>query len=193
MGLMTRTIYRKQWFMLMDLSTASQWAEVIGLVTILGAAIYSWFQINELKKSREGVASLSLAELFQDTEFSHGGILIFRQPDDLKSIEEMEAFHGSDWPKVFTVLTTWESIGVLMHEGHLDWQIVHKLYSGSIIRSWEKTEKIIYTIREATGIESAFEWVQWIAERMIEFNEQYNNEPAQFAYKDWRPTLRKAP
>ena len=56
---MTRTIYRKQWFVLMDLSTASQWAEVIGLVTILGAAIYSWFQINELKKSREGVASLS--------------------------------------------------------------------------------------------------------------------------------------
>ena len=78
----------------MDLSTASQWAEVIGLVTILGAAIYSWYQINELKKSREAVASLSLAELFQDTEFSHGCILIFRQPDSLESIEEMEAFHG---------------------------------------------------------------------------------------------------
>ena len=61
----------------MNLSTASQWAEVIGLVTILGAAIYSWYQINELKKSREAVASLSLAELFQDTEFSHGCILIF--------------------------------------------------------------------------------------------------------------------
>ena len=175
----------------MDLSTASQWAEVIGLVTILGAAIYSWYQINELKKSREAVASLSLAELFQDTEFSHGCILIFRQPDSLESIEEMEAFHGEDWPKVFTVLTTWESIGVLMHEGHLDWRIVHKLYSGSIIRSWEKTEKIIYTIREATGIESAFEWVQWIAERMIEFNNEHVDEPAQYAYKDWRPMLRK--
>ena len=42
--LMTRTIYRKPWFVPMDLSTASQWAEVIGLATILGAAIYSWFQ-----------------------------------------------------------------------------------------------------------------------------------------------------
>jgi hypothetical protein len=104
----------------------------------------------------------------------------------------MEEFHGPDWPKVFTVLTTWESIGVLMHEGHLDWHIVHKLYSGSIIRSWEKTENIIYTIREATGIESAFEWVQWIAERMIEFNEEYNDEPAQYAYKDWRPIPRKS-
>ena len=55
----------------MDLSTASQWAEVIGLVTILGAAIYSWYQINELKKSREAVASLSLAELFQDLSLIH--------------------------------------------------------------------------------------------------------------------------
>jgi len=175
----------------MDLSTASQLAEVIGLITILGAAIYSWFQINELKRSREGVASLSLAELFQDTEFSHGCILIFRQPDHLESIEEMEEFHGEDWPKVFTVLTTWESIGVLMHQGNLDWHIVHKLFSGSIIRSWEKTEKIIYTIRKATGIESAFEWVQWLAERMIEFNKEFPEKPAQHAYKDWRPSLKK--
>ena len=28
----------------MELSSAAQWAEVIGLITILGAAIYSWFQ-----------------------------------------------------------------------------------------------------------------------------------------------------
>ena len=105
----------------------------------------------------------------------------------------MDELHGPYWPKVFTGLTNWESICVLMHEGHLDWYIVHKLYSGSIIRSWEKTEKIIYTIREATGIESASEWVQLIAERMIEFNAEFNNEPAQHAYKDWRPAPRKLP
>ena len=29
----------------MNLDTAAAWAEVLGLVTILGAAIYSWYQI----------------------------------------------------------------------------------------------------------------------------------------------------
>ena len=31
----------------MDLEIAAAWAEVFGLVTILGAAIYSWYQIRE--------------------------------------------------------------------------------------------------------------------------------------------------
>ena len=48
----------------MELAVASQWAEIIGLITILSAAIYSWFQIKELKKVRQSAAALSLAELF---------------------------------------------------------------------------------------------------------------------------------
>ena len=31
----------------MDLEIVAAWAEVFGLVTILGAAIYSWYQIRE--------------------------------------------------------------------------------------------------------------------------------------------------
>ena len=52
----------------MELSSAAQWAEVIGLITILGAAIYSWFQIKELKESRRSAATLSLANLFQSKD-----------------------------------------------------------------------------------------------------------------------------
>ena len=38
---------------MMDLQTAAAWAEVFGLVTILGAAIYSFYQIRELRRSRD--------------------------------------------------------------------------------------------------------------------------------------------
>jgi len=40
-------------YVFMDLQTAASWAEILGLVTILGAAIYSWFQIRELRRSRD--------------------------------------------------------------------------------------------------------------------------------------------
>jgi hypothetical protein len=56
----------------MYLASASQWAEILGLVTILDAAIYSWFQIRELQRSRQSAAALSLAELFQSADFSCG-------------------------------------------------------------------------------------------------------------------------
>ena len=49
----------------MNLETMSQWAEVIGVVTIFGAAVYSWFQIKELRNDRKADASLRLAKLWQ--------------------------------------------------------------------------------------------------------------------------------
>ncbi|MGB2393511.1 MAG: hypothetical protein ACPICH_05260, partial [Poseidonia sp.] len=81
----------------MDLSTAAQWAEIIGLVTILGAAIYSYFQINEMKKVREGAASLSLAELLQSADFAAGIIQVIEQPDDLDNWEKFKEYHGERW------------------------------------------------------------------------------------------------
>ena len=80
----------------MDLASASQWAEVLGLITILGAAIYSWVTINEIKKDRNAAASLKLSELWQNTEFAHGSISIWMQPDDLKTFKELEEFHGEN-------------------------------------------------------------------------------------------------
>jgi len=49
----------------MNLDTAAAWAEVLGLVTILGAAIYSWYQIKELRRSRDSATAMNLAANFQ--------------------------------------------------------------------------------------------------------------------------------
>ena len=56
----------------MDLDTAASYAEILGLVTILGAAIYSWFQIKELRRSRDSTTAMSLAANFQDEDFVVG-------------------------------------------------------------------------------------------------------------------------
>ena len=49
----------------MDLQTNS-------LVTILGAAIYSWFQIRELRRSRDSTTAMNLAANFQSQDFVVG-------------------------------------------------------------------------------------------------------------------------
>ena len=56
----------------MNLDTAAAWAEVFGLVTILGAAIYSWYQIKELRRSRDSTTAMSLASNFQNEDFVVG-------------------------------------------------------------------------------------------------------------------------
>ena len=45
----------------MNLDTLASYAEIIGLITILGAAVYSWFQIgNHLLVNRLGTDALIL-------------------------------------------------------------------------------------------------------------------------------------
>jgi len=48
----------------MELSTAPQWTDVIGLITIISAAIYSWIQIREIKKTKKNAAALGIPNLF---------------------------------------------------------------------------------------------------------------------------------
>ena len=109
--------------------------------TIFGAAIYSWLTINEIKKDRKASSSLKLSELWQNKDFSHGSISIWMQPDDLKTFAELEEFHGEDYPKVFTVLLTWESIAITLHDGHFDFDVVLKTILPMITILGRKTGK----------------------------------------------------
>jgi hypothetical protein len=40
--------------------------------------------------------------------------------------------------------------------------------------------------REQSGVESDFEWFQWLAERIMESDEGKKPQPAHIAYKDWQ-------
>ncbi|RJU97678.1 MAG: hypothetical protein DWC00_00830, partial [Candidatus Poseidoniales archaeon] len=123
----------------MNLDTAAAWAEVFGLVTILGAAIYSWYQIKELRRSRDSTTAMSLASNFQNEDFVVGLTAImnmnfdvskFTPGDSEENFKVFRAHFGDDWPKVMTVLTTWESIGVLIHRGDMDFHAFYDLFSG---------------------------------------------------------------
>ena len=44
----------------MDLEVASQYAEVFGVLTIIGAVIFSWYQIRQLKQDRKSAAAFQI-------------------------------------------------------------------------------------------------------------------------------------
>ena len=100
----------------MDLDTAASYAEILGLVTILGAAIYSWFQIKELRRSRDSTTAMNLAANFQDEDFVVGLTAImnmdfdaseYKHGDQKANVAAFKQHCGEDWPKVMRVLTTW--------------------------------------------------------------------------------------
>lgn len=183
----------------MNLETAASLAEVLGLVTILGAAIYSWYQIKELRRSRDSSTAMNLAANFQNEDFVIGLTAIMNMKFDMNKFEpgaqeaNFEAFSdhfGEDWPKVMTVLTTWESVGVLVHRGDLDFHALYDLFSGVIIKTYETFSFYFDPIREEEGNKD-MEWFIWLADRVIEYErEGSGTAPAHLAFKDWRPKKR---
>ena len=185
---------------MMNLDTAAAWAEVFGLVTILGAAIYSWYQIRELRRSRDSTTAMSLAANFQSEDFVIGLTSImnikfdpskFEYGDDEKNYMNLREHFGDDWPKVMTLLTTWESIGVLIHRGDMDFHVFYDLFSGVLLKSYNAFAFYLDPIRDDPANKD-LEWMIWLVDRVIEYeNSGSGTKAAWYEFKDWVPPLRK--
>ncbi len=174
----------------MNLDTAANIADVISLVTILGAAIYSWYQIKEMRASRESQGALVLSEHLQNPDFIKGILAMSTQPD-LTLTEEYKQHHGEDWIHVVTLATTWETLGALVHRGDLDFHLVYDIYGGLIVFSHDKMKPWIETERRLYG-ETRLEWFTWLSDRIFQYNELNDNnlKPAHIEYENWKPPIK---
>lgn len=184
---------------IMDLDSAAAYAEIFGLVTILGAAIYSWFQIKELRRSRDSVTAMNLAANFQNQDFVIGINAImnvnldqskFTPGDEQENFKQFRESFGEDWPRVMTVFTTWESVGVLIHRGDMDFHAFYDLFSGVVIKAYKSFEFFLGPIRE-DETDKNLEWFIWLADRIIEFEKDGSGTPpAHIAFTKWKPKKR---
>tara|TARA_B100001175_G_scaffold296784_1_gene285982 strand:- start:382 stop:867 length:486 start_codon:yes stop_codon:yes gene_type:complete len=146
----------------MDLETAASFAEIISLVTILGAAVYSWYQIREMKANRDSTAALVLSEHFHRPEWVAGVVELVYQPKDIDTLEKFKEYHGQRWPDLMAVMTTWESMGALVHRGDLDFHLVYDMYSGLILSTHEICQSLIEGERDRFD-NTRLEWFTWLA------------------------------
>ena len=175
----------------MDLETAASFAEIISLVTILGAAVYSWYQIREMKANRDSTAALVLSEHFHRPEWVAGVVELVYQPKDIDTLEKFKEYHGQRWPDLMAVMTTWESMGALVHRGDLDFHLVYDMYSGLILSTHEICQSLIEGERDRFD-DTRLEWFTWLAGRIREFKDsQRAPEAAYLEHQDWNPPVRK--
>ena len=64
--------------------------------------------------------------------------------------------------------------------------LVDDFFSGPISISWRKLSRYVFEQRAVLDRETAFEWFQWLAERMIEREKQTPPTPAHIAHRDWK-------
>src|SRR6476620_4655055 len=116
----------------MDLGTA---ANVASALAVTAGLVFAADQVRQFRRAQEREASLELLRSFQTIEFAEALLIVFEMPAG-PSKAEVEVHVGDRMPILYALLTTWESLGVLVFRGQVRLALVDDFFSGPILISW---------------------------------------------------------
>lgn len=165
----------------MSVEVVLQAVETLAVIAAVGFAIV---QLRQYRRDRSGDAAMELLHSFQTADFARALCLVYAMPDGL-SKEEIETRCGDDFHLVYALMTTWESLGILVHRGELKLDVVDDFFSGPVRISWMKLRAQVEGEREQLGRETIGEWFQWLAERLEQRELGMPPVPAHVAHAEW--------
>jgi hypothetical protein len=165
----------------MPIEIALQALETAAVMTGIGFAIV---QVRQYRRDRRRAAAIELLHSFQTPAFAEALNIVYNLPDGL-SREALETRLQGRFHIIYALMTTWESLGILVHMGEVDIDLVEDFFSGPILISWRKLQGHVHGERTATGRETIEEWFQWLAERLQERESAKPAQPAHIEFRNW--------
>jgi hypothetical protein len=167
----------------MDVSTI---ANLINASAVTAGVIFAAVQIRQYGRRRQRDAMIELVRSFQNPSFASAFRKLITLPDNATKAQVSELL-GSDGEDVVHIVGfTWESLGVLVFRREAALDLVGDFFSGPILVSWRKLSRYVSEQRVVLQRETAFEWFQWLAERIIEREKRTPPIPAHIAHREWK-------
>jgi len=164
-----------------DVSTI---ANLVNAIAVTAGVLFAGVQLRQYRERRQRDAMSSLVRSFQTPSFGHALRRVSSLPDNA-SPEQISKLLGSDGEdSLYTLLTTWEALAILLYRKEVTIDLVDDFFSGPIVVTWRKLSQYVIERRIEAQRETYFEWVQWLAERMIERENATPPLPAHIAHRD---------
>lgn len=167
------------------LSTLANMAEILGVIIVIGGLFFAVLQMRQIRQQRRELAAIELFRFFGNPKFTQAYQIVLHLPDGL-SAEEIRTKQANLEDAVMLISSTMENIGVMTFQRIVPFVIVNNLIGSSVIILWRKLENWAIALRDELGDEAAFEWFQWLAERLADY-QPHDPRPAYEAHKDWIP------
>ncbi len=167
-----------------DLSRLANMAEILGALVVIGGLIFAILQMRNMRQQRREIAAIELFRSFGRPEFNRAYQRALKLPDGLTAAEIERSYPGFE-NGAMLICTTMENIGVMTFQRIVPFSVVRNLIGSSTCLLWSKLQNWVMDLREEVGAPEAFEWFQWLAERLAEYEDQC--PPAFEANKDWKP------
>ena len=161
-------------------------AEVVSAVAVVFGLGFAVSETTRYRRRRARESALALVNSYQTPEFARAVVLIIELEAGLER-GDLERRLGQDMGLISLLMTTWESLGILVHRGEVSLDLVDDFFSGAIVLSWRKLEAFVRQMRREGARETYFEWFQWLAERMADRESETAPIPAHVEHANWRP------
>ena len=168
-----------------NLSTLANLAEILGVIIVVGGLFFAIMQMRQTRQQRRELAAIELFRFFGNPKFTEAYQMVLHLPDGL-SAADIRTKQASLEDAAMLISSTMENIGVMTFQRIVPFVIVNNLIGSSVIILWRKLERWATALRDELGDEAAFEWFQWLAER-LEHYQPRDPHPAYEAHKDWMP------
>lgn len=168
-----------------NLPTLANIAEIVGVIIVIGGLIFAMLQMRQLRQQRREFAAIELFRFYGNPAFAEAYHSILQMPDKM-SAEDIKLHKANLESAAMLISTTMENIGVMTYQRIVPFQVVNSLIGMSAVLLWSKLELWVIAMREDIDSPMAFEWFQWLAERLEQYQTD-NPQPAYQAHKDWAP------
>ncbi len=162
----------------------SSFFDLFSTFAVVFGIIFGLIQLRQYRLSRKREAALFLLNSYQTGEFIEGIWIIQGLPDGLTK-SEIEKRLDIKIKSIGLVMSTWESIGILLYKHEVTIDMIDDAFSGPILFSWQKLEQYVQDLRLELGRETLFEWFQWLSDRIKERETRKSPTPAYIAHRDW--------
>ena len=168
----------------MDPAEILPYFQLVGQVALVVAAIVAVYQLLQLRQRRSHEEALQVITGLNTSEFRTAFNTINELPIGAKaelvrdSGPAVEAAAG-------TVMMTFETLGVLVHNRVVPIELVDQVIGGFLRESWRRLEGYVLWKRSAIGYARWGEWYQWLFEHLAQ--NPRRAEGAYTAFKDWKP------
>ncbi len=168
-----------------DLSTLANMAEILGVIIVVGGLFFAVLQMRQIRQQRRELAVIELFRFFGNPRFSKAYQLLLHLPDGM-SAEDFRTNQANLADAAMLVSSTMENIGVMTFQRIVPFVIVNNLLGSSVVILWRKLQNWAVALRVELGDEAAFEWFQWLAERLEDYQPR-DPHPAYEVHKEWMP------
>lgn len=163
--------------MMDDIQLLANMAEIFGGVAVIIGITFGFLEFRRYKAGLQREAAAALARSFQTREFVAAIRVVLELPTPI-DIDQYRKLPETNKDLIWFLFGSMESIGILVFRGDLSIELVDEFYSTPVDEGWRKLAPYVEELRQELDSPQAWEWYQWLHERLREYHEQMPRIPA---------------